>query len=86
MAIDEFPQAQVLGEGGRQEQAGIGHQAVVVNDDADTVGIVLWQRLLGALCFWAIFCSKTIIPEAQEHLLPLQDSNPTPSFGGFGLG
>ena len=86
MAIDEFPQAQVLGEGGRQEQAGIGHQAVVVNDDADTVGIVLWQRLLGALCFWAIFCSKAIIPEAQEHLLPLQDSNPTPSFGGFGLG
>ena len=40
----EFPQAQVLCKGGRQEQAGIGHQAVVVKDDADTVGIVLWQR------------------------------------------
>ena len=25
-----FPQTQVMGEGGRQEQAGIGHQAVVV--------------------------------------------------------
>ena len=25
--VDEFPQAQVPGEGGRQEQAGIGHQA-----------------------------------------------------------
>ena len=31
--VDEFPQAQVPGEGGRQEQAGIGHQAVVVKDD-----------------------------------------------------
>ena len=39
--VDEFPQAQVLDEGGRQEQAGIGHQAVVVKDDADTVRIVL---------------------------------------------
>ena len=28
--VDEFPQAQVPGEGGRQEQAGIGHQAMVV--------------------------------------------------------
>ena len=44
--VDEFPQAQVLCKGGRQEQAGIGHQAVVVKDDADTVGIILWQHLL----------------------------------------
>ena len=40
--VYEFPQAQVLGEGGRQEQAGIGHQAVVVKDDANTVGVVAW--------------------------------------------
>ena len=36
--VDEFSQAQVLGEGGRQEQARIGHQAMVVKEDADTVG------------------------------------------------
>ena len=41
MTVYEFPQAQVLGEGGRQEQAGIGHQVVVIKDDADPVGIVL---------------------------------------------
>ena len=64
---DKFPQAQVLGEGVRQEQAGIGHQAVVVKGDADTVGIVLWQHLLGAPCFRADFCSKTIIPDSEEH-------------------
>ena len=40
--VNEFPQAEVLGEGGRQEQAGIGHQAVVVKDDANTVGVVAW--------------------------------------------
>ena len=39
--VDEFPQAQVPGEGGRQEQTGIGHQAMVVKEDADTVGFVL---------------------------------------------
>ena len=67
--VDEFSQAQVPGEGGRQEQAGIGHQAMVVKEDADTVGFVLWQHLLGAPCFRAGFCSKTIIPDSQEHPL-----------------
>ena len=68
--VDEFPQAQVLGEGGRKEQSGIGHQAVVVKDDADAVGIVRWQHLLGAPCFRAGLCSKTIIPDSEEHPLP----------------
>ena len=40
--VDEFSQAQVPGQGGRQEQAGIGHQAVIVKDDTDTVGLVAW--------------------------------------------
>ena len=70
MTVDEFPQAQVLGEGGRQEQAGIGHQAVVIKDDADPVGIVLWQHLLGAPCFQAVFCSKTIIPAKYAPAKP----------------
>ena len=40
VTVYEFPQAQVLGEGGRQEQAGIGHQAVIVEGDTDAVGVV----------------------------------------------
>ena len=76
VTVDEFPQAQVLGEGGRQEQAGIGHQAVVIKDDADPVGIVLWQHLLGDPCFQAVFCSKTIIPDSEEH--PLASSRTVP--------
>ena len=67
--VDEFPQAQVPGEGGRQEQADIGYQSVVVKGDADTVGIVLWQHLLGAPFPGSGFRCKTIIPEAREHLL-----------------
>ncbi len=76
MIVDEFLQAQVMGEGGRQEQAGIGHQAVVVKGDADTVGIVVRQYLLGAPCFRAVFCSKTIIPDSEEH--PLVSSRAVP--------
>ena len=65
--VNEFTQAQVLGEGGRQEQAGIGHQAVAVKDDADPVGAVAWQNLLGAPCFQVVFCYKTIVPDSEEH-------------------
>ena len=53
----------------RTDLTGIGHQAVVIKDDADPVGIVLWQHLLGAPCFQAGFCSKTIIPDSEEHPL-----------------
>ena len=27
-----------------------------------------WQHLSGAPSFWLVSCSKTIIPEAREHL------------------
>ena len=55
--VNEFPQAEMPGEGGRQEQTGIGHQAVIVKDDTGTVGggglrgsiywvLLLWTVLL----------------------------------------
>ena len=50
---DEFGQAEMPGQGGRKEQPGIGYQTRIVEGDLDTVGIVLWQHLLGALCFRA---------------------------------
>ena len=50
--VDEFSQAQVPGEGGRHEQAGIGHQAMVVKEDADTAGLfcgsIYWVLLVSA--------------------------------------
>ena len=38
--VDEFPQAQVLGEGHRKEQPGVGHQSAVVEGDLDPVGVI----------------------------------------------
>ena len=76
MLPEELGQAKAQGEGGGKDQPGIGHQAVVVKEDADTVGFVLWQHLFGAPCFRAGFCSKTIIPDSQEH--PLASSRAVP--------
>ena len=42
VAVDELTQTQVLGEGHRKEQPGIGHQTVIVKEDADTVGVFAW--------------------------------------------
>ena len=82
--LDELGQAEVPCQGGRQEQPGIGHQAVVVKDDADTVGIVPWQHLLGAPFPGSVFVAKPLSQKHRSTFLPLQDANPTPSFGGFG--
>ena len=62
--VNEFPQAQMPGEGGRQEQAGIGHQAMVVKEDADTVGFVLWQHLLGA----PLFPGRVSVPKPLSQI------------------
>ena len=42
MVVDQFGQAQAPGQGGRKEQPGIGHQAVIVEGDADAVGVATW--------------------------------------------
>ena len=34
----------------------------------NAVGVLKWNHLSGAPCFWLVSCSKTIIPEAREHL------------------
>ena len=73
---EELGQAKVQGEGGGKDQPGIGHQAVVVKEDADTVGFVLWQHLLSAPFLGPVFCFKTIIPDSQEH--PLASSRAVP--------
>ena len=62
----------MLGEGHRKDQPSIGHQAVVVKGDVDVVG---WLRgsIYWVLLIWGRFgVTKTIIPAAQEHFLPLQ--------------
>ena len=42
MPVNQLGQTQVQGQGGRKEQPGIGHQAVIVEGDADAIGVVAW--------------------------------------------
>ena len=42
MVVDQLGQAQAPGQGGRKDQTGIGHQAVIVEGDLDAVGMVRW--------------------------------------------
>ena len=40
--VNQLGQAEMLGQGGRQDQPRIVHQAVVVKGDLDVVGVVAW--------------------------------------------
>ena len=42
VTVNEFTQADVLGQGGRKEQPGIVDQAVVVEGDLDAGGVLQW--------------------------------------------
>ena len=42
MPVNQLGQSQMQSQGGRQEQPGIGHQAVVIEGDLDAVGVVAW--------------------------------------------
>ena len=83
--LDEFGQAEMPGQGGRKEQPGVGHQSAVVEGDLDAIGMVAWQHLLGAPFLGSVFVTKPLSQKHRSTFLPLQDANPTPSFGGFGL-
>ena len=62
--VDEFSQAQVPGEGGRQEQAGIGHQAMVVKEDADTVGFVSVAASIGC----SLVSARVSVPKPLSQI------------------
>ena len=66
--LDEFTQTQVLGEGHRKDQPSISHQAVVVEGDLDSVGMVKWQHLLGAPCFGSVLCFQNHYPRTTGAL------------------
>ena len=66
--LDEFTQTQVLGEGHRKDQPSISHQAVVVEGDLDSVGMVKWQHLLGAPCFGSVWSFQNHYPRSTGAL------------------
>ncbi len=42
VAFHQSAQPQMVGQGDQQEQAGVGHQAAVVEGDMDAVGLLAW--------------------------------------------
>ena len=80
---DGLPAGRGPRQGGRKEQPGIGHQAAVVEGDWIRSG---WLR--GSI-YWVllgvVFLLQNHYQIQRSTFLPLQDANPTPSFGGFGL-
>ena len=58
----QLGKAEVQGQGGWKEQAGVGHQAVVVEGDLDAVGVVAWQHLLGAPSLGSVLCFENHYP------------------------
>ena len=42
MAVHRLALPQVVGQGDRQKQPRIGHQAVIVKGDMDAVGLLVW--------------------------------------------
>ena len=62
MTVNEFTEAHVLGQSGWKEQPSIVDQAVVVEGDLNAVGVLKWQHLLGAPCFWLVFLFQNHYP------------------------
>ena len=42
VAVHQLTQTQMVGQGNRQEQSGIGHQTVIIEGDVDAVRVVAW--------------------------------------------
>ena len=42
VAVDQLGQTQALGQGDRQEQSGIGHQAMIIKGNLNAVGALRW--------------------------------------------
>ena len=83
--VHQLAQTQVVGQGHRQDQPSIGHQAVVIKGDVDAVGALRWQHPLGAPSFRVVFCFKNHYPRSREHFLILSPRRHTHLFGGLGL-
>ena len=65
--VHQLAQSQVVAQGDRQDQSGIGHQAVIVEGDVDAVRVLLVSGRFSV--------SKTIILETGSTLSSLHRAN-----------
>ena len=85
VAVHQFAQTQVMGQRDRQDQSGVGHQAVIVEGDLDALkaaqrGSIRWVLLVPG---W-FGVSQTIIPEAGSTFSTLQHDTTRSSFRWIG--
>ena len=66
--VRQRPQSQAVGQGDRQQQSGIGHEAVVIKSDVDAIGaqVVASDR---SSSFRMVFVVKSHYPRSREHFL-----------------
>ena len=83
--VNQSGQAEMLGQGGRQDQPSIVHQAVVVKGDLDVVGMVAWEHLLGALGLGSVLCLGNHYPRCTGALFAPSAHRDTHLFGGLGF-
>ena len=55
MAFHQLARTQVAGQDRREQQYGIGHQAVTLQGNADAFGLHPWQHFAGAPRFGSVF-------------------------------
>ena len=42
MVVHQLAKSQMMGQSDRKDQPGIGHQAMIVEDDVDAIGALEW--------------------------------------------
>ena len=83
--VHQFTQTQAEGQAGRQQQPGVGHQAVIVEGDVDAVGVQVVASV-GCSLFLAGLLSHKPLSQIQRSTFsrPQHTFHPH-SFGGFRL-
>jgi hypothetical protein len=76
--LDELAQAEMGGERGRQEEPGVGHQAIVVEGRIQPVEAVRRSHLSGVLLFGSVVAQQPHRPSSEGHLFASPDSRISP--------
>src|SRR5450759_1551857 len=76
--IDELAQAEMRAEGGRQEEPGVGHQAIVVEGCVEAVEAVRRSHLSGVLLAGSVVAQQPHRPSSEGHLFACPDSRISP--------
>jgi hypothetical protein len=78
--LDQLAQAEMRGERGRQEEPGVGHQAIVVEGRIEPVEAVRRSHLSGVLPFGSVVAQQPHRPSSEGHLFACPDRRIGPGY------